>query len=543
MERHPGRNFALYLDDSIEFLAALLGAWQAGKTIWLAADTLKSSCASLLASVDAFLGEFPAEYSPLLPTAGDCTNCGTASTLQSNFLALVVHTSGSTGAPQSIPKRLFQLGSEMASLETLFGTQIGDSAIVATVSHHHIYGLLFKVLWPFAAGRAVYTHSLSFPEELTEALGMRQCVLVTSPAHLKRLPSQLFLTGAPPYLRTVFSSGGPLARAVVQSAEKVLGQVPVEIYGSSETGGIAWRQQCFENDESWQPFPNVTLRLTEQDNLLEVRSPYLADKSWLRLADHAEPSGTGRFLMLGRSDRIVKIEEKRVSLAAIEALLVASVFVDDAHVLLCETAPTERQKLAAFIVVSSAGRAILDDGGTLVLSRLLAAALVGAIDPIALPRRWRYLNEMPVNAQGKTTHAQLLSLLDNKSAPKPHMPDFYQLEREEHRVVLQSTIPSNLFYFGGHFPGAPILAGVVQIDWAIAYGHRYFALPPLFRGMQALKFLKVIRAEIPIRLELTHDFEKQSLNFRYFSDIGQHASGRILFSGNATIDQPTKNAC
>jgi acyl-CoA synthetase (AMP-forming)/AMP-acid ligase II len=34
--RRTGRqNFALYLEDSIEFGAALLGAWHAGKTIWL----------------------------------------------------------------------------------------------------------------------------------------------------------------------------------------------------------------------------------------------------------------------------------------------------------------------------------------------------------------------------------------------------------------------------------------------------------------------------------------------------------------------------
>lgn len=35
LAREPGRRYALYLEDSLEFGAALLGAWQAGKTVWL----------------------------------------------------------------------------------------------------------------------------------------------------------------------------------------------------------------------------------------------------------------------------------------------------------------------------------------------------------------------------------------------------------------------------------------------------------------------------------------------------------------------------
>ncbi|WP_432379729.1 hypothetical protein [Duganella sp. P38] len=68
LRAQAGRNFALYLDDSIEFGAALLGAWHAGKTVWLSADTLEATCASLRAQVDGFLGQFPASLSPLSPS-------------------------------------------------------------------------------------------------------------------------------------------------------------------------------------------------------------------------------------------------------------------------------------------------------------------------------------------------------------------------------------------------------------------------------------------------------------------------------------------
>jgi hypothetical protein len=47
--------------------------------------------------------------------------------------------------------------------------------------------------------------------------------------------------------------------------------------------------------------------------------------------------------------------------------------------------------------------------------------------------------------------------------------------------------------------------------------------------MQALKFQQMIRPECPVRLELSRDAAKGSLAFRYFSEAGAHASGRILY--------------
>jgi acyl-coenzyme A synthetase/AMP-(fatty) acid ligase len=42
------------------------------------------------------------------------------------------------------------------------------------------------------------------------------------------------------------------------------------------------------------------------------------------------PTGDGGFVLAGRADRIVKIEEKRVSLSAIEQRLLASPLVREA---------------------------------------------------------------------------------------------------------------------------------------------------------------------------------------------------------------------
>ncbi|MBV7535671.1 AMP-binding protein [Duganella sp. sic0402] len=548
LRAQAGRNFALYLDDSIEFGAALLGAWHAGKTIWLSADTLEATCASLRAQVDGFLGQFPAALHPLNPRDAANDDAALFSRLSGDLPALVVFTSGSTGTAQAIPKKLSQIASEVATLEQLFGRAVGDAAVLATVSHQHIYGLLFKVLWPLSSARAIHALSIAFHEELAPAMAASPCILVASPAHLKRLPEHLDWSGAARTLRGVFSSGGPLPEETAFATGALLGEVPIEVYGSSETGGIAWRQRSRCGDDSWLPFPTVDWRINEDDATLEVRSPHLPDEDWLALADRAERTvhgGAARFLLLGRADRIVKIEEKRISLTAMEAALLASGLAAEARVILCEPAAGERQRLAALIVLTPAGRALLEEQGKNALNTQLRGVLSTMVEAVALPRRWRYIEQMPVNAQGKITLAALQDLArsddGNEAAAmaaaaigdgRPRFPRLRELERsaagEPPRVLLEISAPADLLYFDGHFDVAPILPGVVQVDWAMHYGRQFFTLPARFKGINALKFQQVIQPETPVQLELIHDTARNSLNFRYMSAAGQHASGRVM---------------
>jgi acyl-CoA synthetase (AMP-forming)/AMP-acid ligase II len=532
--RTPGAAVALYLEDSLEFGAALFGAWQAGKTVWLCADTLDASCASMAPSVTAFFGQFPAHWMPVQPGAAEGCDAPWQA-LDPGFEALVVHTSGSTGAAQAVPKRLAQLTAEVATLETMFGAALGDADVVATVSHQHIYGLLFKVLWPLAAGRAVHASSCAFPEQLAKVLAGRPCALVSSPAHLKRLPAEVDWGAAARDLRAVFSSGGPLAPEAGHAVEGLLGRAPVEIYGSSETGGIAWRQCIGGAARGWTALQGVEWRIADDSDQIEVRSPHLRDGRWMRLADRASADGGERFQLLGRGDRLVKIEEKRVSLDAIEAGLMASGLVREARVIACADGIEKRQVLAAFAVPNSAGKALLlGPGGKRALNLSLRERLAGVVESVALPRRWRYLQQMPLDSQGKTTQAALLALLER--AERPRLPSVRILEQEPARVLLELGVPADLLYFDGHFGQAPVLAGVVQLDWAILYGRRHFALAPAFQAIHALKFQQVIQPGDIVRLELSHDEQQRSLVFRYFSDAGQHAGGRIMFGPQKDSD-------
>jgi acyl-coenzyme A synthetase/AMP-(fatty) acid ligase/3-hydroxymyristoyl/3-hydroxydecanoyl-(acyl carrier protein) dehydratase len=555
---HSGTRFALYLQDTISFAAALFGAWQAGKTIYLPSDTLTETCKALALEVDGFIGEFDAALQPLqqlsAPDAAD--KAGTPQLLDGDAPALVVYTSGSTGTAQAIPKKLSQLSTEVATLEALFGAQAGAADIVSTVSHQHIYGLLFKVLWPLAAGRAIHARSAFFPEDLAAIAPARPWLLLSSPAHLKRLPDSPVRPDVS-RLQAIFSSGGPLLPDVATATQQLLGHRPIEIYGSSETGGIAWRQPQQQEiigtarDDSWRPMPRVEVRLNHEHDCLEVRSPHLPDDQWLRMADRVEftdgQKAAQGFYLRGRADRIVKLEEKRISLDQIERLLLASPLAAEVRVLVHHELPSSsslslslssrRERIAAFVVPTDAGRAILEQQGKLAFNTQLRAVLADAIESVALPRLWRYLDALPANTQGKTTVAALTALLEQAPVPgskkRPLWPEQTVLQRDDRSVILQLHVPPDLLYFDGHFPGAPILPGVVQVDWALALGRQYFDLPAHFRALQALKFQRVVTPGATLTLELDNDTQKNALAFRLHSAGGQHASGRILFGETA----------
>jgi acyl-coenzyme A synthetase/AMP-(fatty) acid ligase/3-hydroxymyristoyl/3-hydroxydecanoyl-(acyl carrier protein) dehydratase len=526
LKRASGRAFALYISDSLEFAAALFGAWHAGKTIYLPADKLPSTCAGLGGSVDGFVGEFEPEWEPLTPMPEDASvRAERFDRLRPDFVGLVIYTSGTTGVAQAIPKKLSQLSAEVATLESQFGHLLGTAEIVATVSHQHIYGLLFNVLWPLTAERVIHAQNFSFPGKIEAATAKRDYALVSSPAHLKRLPLALLMGAHQP--RAVFSSGGPLPFEVAQETARLLGILPIEIYGSSETGGIAWRQPAAA-DEKWTPFPGVEWRIDQDESVLEVRSPNLPDNEWFRMADGAVSVGDHHFLLRGRTDQIVKIEEKRISLSAIEQQLKAAPMVSDARAIVVEG---RRQRIAAFIVPSHEGRKKLAETGKLAFNRRLRAGLAGAVDPVGLPRVWHYLDALPVNAQGKTTYAALRALLDGGTA-RPRRPLGRLIMKDAERAVFELTVPRDLLYFDGHFASVPILPGVVQVDWVILYGRQCFDLPPVFRGLHALKFHRVIPPESPFTLELVHEPAKSCLSFNITSPAGHHASGRVLFGEN-----------
>ncbi|KFL37842.1 AMP-binding protein [Arenimonas donghaensis] len=508
----PPGDVALFEEDAGEFAAALFGAWQAGRTPWLPGDALPATLRRLEAHAGLAIGQLPGAL--VADPGGDP---GALDQLDPAACRLVLHTSGSTGEPAAIIKTLDQLDREVDALEAAFGPRLAGVQVHGTVSHQHIYGLLFRVLWPLSAGRPFSPRRLAFNEQLT-ALGATPLALVASPAHLKRLPANQDWSGLSAGLRAVFSSGGPLPSDAALDVCRLWGQAAIEVFGSTETGGIAWRAPGGEQ-APWQALPGVQWRV--EQGRLHLRSPHLGHDQWLATQDRAEASPVGGFLLLGRADRIVKIEERRVSLEAIESALQGLPWVAEARVV---PLPGHRVLLGAAIVPTAAGQAILDGQDRAALAGLLRDGLAGQVDPIAWPRRWRFMTTLPTDARGKTSQRELMALF------RPHMPTPRWRERSEDCVRLELEVDGGLAVFDGHFPDVAILPGVALLDWANRLGREVFGLQGDFTGMDAVKFQHLVRPGAHLDVELTWRADKGQLGFRFSSDTGVHASGRLRFA-------------
>nr|WP_312969486.1 AMP-binding protein [Pseudomonas sp.] len=504
---------ALHLQDAAELAVALLAAWQADIHVLLPADAHPHTRQRLGAQVDLWLEQLDDSMSaaPL-----------TAKALDRECCRLTLCTSGSSGEPKLIDKSLGQLANEVQALEALWGERLGNALIIGSVAAQHIYGLLFRVLWPLCAGRVFLPKAQPFPEDLQlTSLPHPNFAWITSPALLKRMGDNLDWA-ALSRVRKVFSSGGALPAEAAASVQQRLGQWPTEIYGSSETGGIGWR----EGGEKWQPFANVRLELNEQ-GALRLTSPYLPAGHCEQMADAAQIDADGRFTLGARLDRIVKLEEKRISLPLLEQALAQHAWVSEARMGVLQQG---RAFLGALVALSAEGLHVLRNQGRRHLTEGLRRHLAGHCEAIALPRRWRLLAHLPYSSQGKLGQAQVNELL---AAARPTRVEPASASEDNGEWHLELDVPLDLAHFSGHFPGTPVLPGVVQIDWAQQLARALIAdLPPLFGGMEVLKFQQLVRPGDRLQLTLRFDRERNKLYFTFRNGEANCSSGRILLKAS-----------
>lgn len=311
-------------------------------------------------------------------------------------------TSGSTGAAKRIDKCLRQLEQEAAAIDAVFGSVVPPSACVhATVSHQHVYGLSFRLCWPLATGRSFEARTHDIWESVMAVLGQNS-VLVTSPAHLSRLDGMTLPAGHRPSL--ILSAGAPLDGEAIAMTAQVFSIAATEIFGSTETGAVAWRSHRTPNAD-WQALPGVSIGVSD-DGCMMVRAPYVDNRH--ASADLIEILPGGSFRFRGRSDRVVKIEGKRVDLHQVEQTLRGLPWISDAAVILHDAT----RRIAAAVVVTEQGRDRLQQIGAFRFGRQLQKELSATLEPVGLPRRWRFVPGLPVAALGKRRQADIAALFE-----------------------------------------------------------------------------------------------------------------------------------
>ncbi len=110
------------------------------------------------------------------------------------------------------------------------------------------------------------------------------------------------------------------------------------------------------------------------------------------------------------------------------------------------------------------------------------------------------------------------------------MPEIVAERRRPGHVEYDLRLQPELFPFAGHFPGLPILPGVVQVHWAIHLGARNFVWPGPFVALEQVKFLAVVRPEDRLTLTLGWNDAKGRLRFEYHAGKIRYSRGEVVFS-------------
>ena len=243
-------------------------------------------------------------------------------------------TSGSTGEPKPCGHDHAALAAEAAHWAGVFAER---ERVIQLVPAHHLYGFMFTVLLPLHSGMSVLDLRAAGAGKMFRSL--RQDDLIV--AHPTALSLLLRTVPALPSGIVVVSSTAPLPKATAQALGAKGAAHVYEVYGSSETAGIASR--CDAEEEftllpHWQrresgAEPSIISRLTGAEHALPDRVIWLDER---------------RFTLQGRKDGAVQVAGVNVFPEAIARRIAAHPDVAECAVRLDRTLAEPRLK--AFVV-------------------------------------------------------------------------------------------------------------------------------------------------------------------------------------------------
>ena len=316
------------------------------------------------------------------PTGVTHTAIGAIPEFPSEQPAVVLFTSGSTGAPVPYPRSWGALNASTdAAARRLEVADLVGASVLGTVPHQHSYGLESIIILSLRHGFTIHGTRPLLPADILAQLARMSAprILVTTPIHLRSLVAHA--EAAPPIDR-ILCATAPLTPDLARLAEDRFGAPLYEIYGCSEVGQIAVRRTIATLE--WRCIDGIELR--EQDG--DVWASGCAAATEAPLNDIIELKSPRRFLLHSRKSDVVNIAGKRSSLSFLNFQLNAIDGVRDG-VFMVPADAASVTRLTAYVVAPGLS------------SAEILAALRRVLDPAFLPRPLYILDALPRNSLGK----------------------------------------------------------------------------------------------------------------------------------------------
>lgn len=320
---------------------------------------------------------------------------------------IIFFTSGSSGIPKKIIRNINHLNTELSvlsktlNLTTHFSHQ---SKMISSVSHQHMYGFIFAFCLGLTSKKEIVLPLIEYPERLNQINNLDDTIFISSPSFLSRMVQLIELKDKTQL--TIISAGSLLKKPLALDLTSLLINEPLEIYGSTETGVIGFRRQL--SNSLWQLFDEVNFKIDNEKYC--VFSSFFQsglDDGFL-LDDQIILDKNHRFFQLmGRLDRIVKLEGKRLSLDELEEKLMQFEFIEESYSLLLNN---QRELIGSVIVLNKNGQHFLEKNGKLKLNKAIQQYLNQYFEKTLLPKRFRYVDEIRKNAQSKVILKEIKNL-------------------------------------------------------------------------------------------------------------------------------------
>ncbi len=359
--------------------------------------------------------------------------------------ALIVYTSGTTGAPKGavLPRRA--LSSNLDALADAWAWTESD-VVAHALPLFHVHGLVIGILGPVRrGGRAMHLGRFS-TEAVQRALATEATMLFGVPTMYRRLAEAAQdspgLAEALGRARLLVSGSAGLPASEHARLRELTGRGVVERYGMTETlMNTAVRADGQPAPGTvGPPLPGVELRLTDDQGLeiessddetigqVEVRGPNLMlgylnrpevtraamRDDWFVTGDMAVRRPDGCIRLVGRqATDLIKSGGYKIGAGEIEASLREHAAVQDAAVT-GESDDDLGERVVAWVVVREGGGGREDagyragaDAGSRTFEQELIDHVAGALAPHKRPRVVHFLDELPRNELGKVQKQRL----------------------------------------------------------------------------------------------------------------------------------------